>query len=269
MKKYLFWLIPVVFILALGAGYLYFRSGPEKYREAQPAVTPPEEKAEEEGGRGGGPVNLEVVIDGRTIRVVTPADLEKIPKDPPPVLSHKVRPGWEIKKILPELNKLKVDRLVIGSGRGQELEVNAQELKDPQRIFFFSPGKRGNLSLVPINLKETHKIPAGRKARGLKKIIIRDVNRVEIFAQAPKGGVKGTAGGMPRAITAPAGEGPGGGGGDVRGSGRGGPGREGREGRGQGKGQVPSQIQGRGKGGGQGGGRGRGSNPGQGQGQGE
>ena len=60
------------------------------------------------------------------------------------------------------------------------------ELEDPEMIFFFSQSKKGNLNFFPIDLRQTHMIPAGRKASRVKKIMLKDVRKIEIFSGGTK-----------------------------------------------------------------------------------
>ena len=203
-KKRILWVLPVLVILA-AAVYLSATRSTEK---ATPESTPPARESfrEEYSGRGdgtgrgggkrmgrrhgggqqSGELKLEIVRDGTLAKTIVPGDLESIPKDPRPVLSNRVRSGWEMKKLVPEALGSGVTRVNLHSSWGETREISREELQDPQMIFFFSQSKRGGLNFFPIDLRQTRMIPAGRKASRIKKIMLKDVRKIEIFSGGTK-----------------------------------------------------------------------------------
>ena len=63
------------------------------------------------------------------------------------------------------------------------IEVGKEKL-----IFYFlvQQSKRGGLNFFPIDLRQTRMIPAGRKASRIKKIMLKDVRKIEIFSGGTK-----------------------------------------------------------------------------------
>lgn len=198
-KKHVLWVLPVLVVLA-AALYLAVRS-PKKI--VSDKTTPARESSlEDYSGRGGGTgrgggkgmgrrhtgrqesgeLKLEVFRNGMLAKTIVPSDLESIPKDPRPVLSNRVRSGWEMKKLIPEALGSGVTRVSLHSSWGETREISQEELQDPQMIFFFSQSKRGSLNFFPIDLRQTRMIPAGRKASRIKKIMLKDVRKIEISA---------------------------------------------------------------------------------------
>ena len=206
-KKTILWILPIFIIIAV-VGYLVTRTGkkdaPEEPASEQEKVFKThtgQGDARGDGtgqgrGRGGrrrhagspesGELKLEVFRDGTLFKTIDPGDLESIPKDPRPVLSNRVRSGWELKKLIPEVLGSGVTRISVHSSWGDIREVDRAELADPEMIFFFSQSKKGNLNFFPIDLRQTHMIPAGRKASRIKKIMLRDVRKIEIFSGGKK-----------------------------------------------------------------------------------
>jgi len=202
-KKHVLWVLPVLVVLVVAAYLVTTRSG----KKVTPGTTPParesslEDYSGREDGRGGGigrgggkgmgrrhagrqesgELRLEVFRDGTLAKTIVPGDLESIPKEPRPVLSNRVRSGWGMKKLVPEALGPGVTRLKVHSSWGDIRVIDRSELEDPEMIFFFSQSKKGNLNFFPIDLRQTHMIPAGRKASRVKKIMLRDVRKIEIF----------------------------------------------------------------------------------------